>query len=871
MQILRVRVALFAVCAMIYAQVACADVTAQDEYNNRLKNYQTISPGGDTPFGERINPQTGELSFQQTDLVYEGIGPSIAITRSTVAADRDKGSTPAEFGTWRLEIPRIETLVWLSTRQHEWGDPGEPGDPGDKWIVASNGNADDYARCTNFQMPYLGFTADWNGFQFTDASGNVQELLKRSAQNTLKPSLLDANGQPMVFPAVTSGNWQIGCLPNTSNGQKGEAFLAVSPDGTKYWLDYMVGSRAEELIEYLDQGGRLITYRMFVTVYASRVEDRFGNWLQYHYTGDRLTSITASDGRVVTIQWNGSHSIISIIQQPGTDPERKWLYQYGSQFTVVQPDGGKWTYEGVGGGYKVTDYRQSFCSTRDGIPDGTDEHTATVTNPAGASGTFATRVIWHSRSYVPSACMSDISGATYEGNPSLFGTASLVRRTISGPGMATRVWTYAYSPAKGSALRDQCAQSGTCPSTAYVDIRDPAGNRTRHTYSTRAGALNPNRFVADEGKETRTDWYQGSSTLLRSASYIYAEPDRGPWPSKLGEYLGGGGTNPAKLDTWTPLQRQVTTQQGETFAWTANAYNLFARPTEVVKHSGLGFTRNESTTYFNNVGSWVLGQVDTIKVNGVTASKTDYASNDLPYRTYAFGKLESTFAYNAADGTVKSITDGNGNTTAPSDWYRGIPRKVTFADGTFKTATVNPYGWITSVTDEMGATTTYDHDVMARMTKITYPAGDTPAWNATNIGFVFINSDEYGIPAGHWRQTIITGSGNKTTYYDGLLRPVLTREYDTDNAAATMRYLASSYSLAGRQEFSAYAMADAPTMDAGYWVDGGAGGNGAIRALLPGDFPRCHPQPQCEGGDPRSRPVHPPYRARIRLTMRWAA
>lgn len=97
---------------------------------------------------------------------------------------------------------------------------------------------------------------------------------------------------------------------------------------------------------------------------------------------------------------------------------------------------------------------------------------------------------------------------------------------------------------------------------------------------------------------------------------------------------------------------------------------------------------------------------------------------------YAFGKLVSSKVWNA-DGTLHSVSDGNSHATTLSNWKRGLPQLVTYADSHTESAVVNDAGWITSVTDENGYITAYDYDPMGRLSQITYPAGDSINWNDT--------------------------------------------------------------------------------------------------------------------------------------------
>ena len=61
---------------------------------------------------------------------------------------------------------------------------------------------------------------------------------------------------------------------------------------------------------------------------------------------------------------------------------------------------------------------------------------------------------------------------------------------------------------------------------------------------------------------------------------------------------------------------------------------------------------------------------------------------------------------------------------------------------------------------------------MGRLASIAYPSGDSTVWNTTTQVFQPVNVAEYGIPAGHWRQTVSTGNARKLTYYDALWRPL---------------------------------------------------------------------------------------------------
>lgn len=190
-------------------------------------------------------------------------------------------------------------------------------------------------------------------------------------------------------------------------------------------------------------------------------------------------------------------------------------------------------------------------------------------------------------------------------------------------------------------------------------------------------------------------------------------------------------------------------------------------------------------------------------INGIVASNTDYNAQAEPLHTWHFGKLVVTRSWNA-DGTLHTLADGKGQTTTLSSWKRGLPQTVTFADSSQQSAAVNDAGWITSVTDENGFTTGYGYDAMGRLASITYPSGDDVAWYQTLLSFAPVASTEYGIPAGHWKQTVHTSNGYSVIYFDAFWRPLVTEHYDAANKSATISQVAQRYDAAGRTVFTSY-------------------------------------------------------------------
>jgi len=77
-------------------------------------------------------------------------------------------------------------------------------------------------------------------------------------------------------------------------------------------------------------------------------------------------------------------------------------------------------------------------------------------------------------------------------------------------------------------------------------------------------------------------------------------------------------------------------------------------------------------------------------------------------------------------------------------------------------------------------------------------------WNSTTIAFNQVWADEYGLPAGHWRQTVTTGTGVETNYFDAFWRPIYAERWDNNDRANTQSIVRHQYDSDGRSTFESY-------------------------------------------------------------------
>lgn len=807
--------------------LALAQLGYNEEDAKRIKSAEVLGALGDDLFGEQVNFYTGATSFRHTDLSIPGNhGLAVQIARSFSPEDPETAHNPVgkAFGDWELELPYIGGVFLQNVG----------------WAVDT---ATPQNRCSSpttvinlAPKGYNGFSPGmyWQGYDVVIPGQGANSLLLKFANDPNTPT----SGGPWRW--TTRDLVQISCLPSlqlnggTGAGYTGEGFLAVTPDGTKYWFDQMVVSQAEEIgrrhYNPITRVTQTITeQRKEIRLYASRIEDVHGNWVTFTRSAGRLTQIASSDGRSLSLAYNAAGRISSV-----TDGVRSVAYTYlagGQLGSVTYPDNSKWTFalatvapqhyssEPLDPLYGNWDPNSPECGWKRRLAN--DERVGTITHPSGATGTFTFRYQRHVRASVPESHCSYDMLLTPTGMPSSMGNPieedwkfqswtprtfdviALKRKQISGPGLAPMQWDYAYGA-------PPVAQMDYGPHTRHVTVSKPDGSQLRLTFG--------NRYMINDGQLQKEEVIEGGQVLQNKTLGYVTNLAGQPFADEVGIDSRWSGDNLTSSRN-RPLVQTDTVRQGVTFTSLVEQFDTRVRPVQNRRFSTLGYSRREVTTYHDHLGKWILGQVAQTwnDEEDQILSRTEFDPNTAaPLRFYGPGKASSptatpstapqllqTVTYRA-DGTVATLTDALGNTTQLNDWYRGIPRGIVFADGTSRAATLDSIGRVTSTTNEMAYPTSYAYDAGGRLAQITWPTGDVVAWAPTQISYAQVAATEYGLGPGHWRRTESRGNYRKLTYYDALWRPVVEQEHDTANIAGTQRFSRKAYDVAGRVSFEAY-------------------------------------------------------------------
>ena len=741
-------------------------------------------------FGDKINLYNGSFSFEHTDVELPGNNAlRVALVRQH--SPGRQWLVRGAIADWDLNTPRIE---------------GSFADV-EGWVPIYGSAAN---RCSSFNMPpYVtrgnpnatDFSPDeyWQGTSIVVPGHGSQEIL-------VNTGLPNQGGQ---WNLATRNMWQVGCLPSVQNAP-GQGFVARSPDGVTYRFDWMAMRNAPAL-----RKGDSVLGRRDMFLMATRVTDRFGNWVDYRYNAAnplQLERIESSDGRVITLQYTAGRV------SSAYDGTRIWQYFYSSDGdlqTVVLPDASRWTFSlrslVIPSGSLINE-GNADCDTPPPILGyGTSGF---MVHPSGARGTFYKDFLLQGRTNVDRICTyygGELANYTNGSvHPRETVNEALEKKVISGPGMPDMVWEYW----NGNNTLGAWAPCSACADRKSVIVVEPSGAKTRHTFGI--------RWRQNEGQLLRVEDADAAGNVLRTKDIRYRTAEAQAYPNAVGYSVRFTTDLVSTLNR--PEDRRQTTQQGETFTWeadsTAAAFDGYARPLRGTASSTLGHSRTLQREYRDFPALWVMGQTGRVTEasTGLEVERTDFYENTgLPSAKYSFGYLTQSIQYHV-NGLLHKLTDLAGKATAFDNFHRGQPQSVVFADGKVATQVVNNLGNVNSYTNEVNTTTSFEFDPMGRVNRIIYPTGDDEPYCDTFQYFSQSASAERGLEQGHWKQTISTCDARIERWFDGFWRIRLERKYDSSNANGTASTVETRYDGGGRKLFQSHSHREIPWVNTA--VDG---------------------------------------------------
>ena len=564
--------------------VAATGIAPYQEYRKHLESAREIAPLDLGLFGEKINLYNGSTTFEVSDIALPGNGSlPVNLTRRVSIEVQPQGEWAydtllAGAGNWDIDVPYVAATYPQSSGWHS-------------------------QRCSMGSVPPIsnaGFHRSevWQGIAISIPGRGSTNALGLGAQ-VPRPS----DGRQYVLS--TTERDVLECIPMKS-GLPGEGFRMTTSSGTRYYFDVGVTRTAATLERWENRLNdvplqRLLRRNKFYLL-ASRLEDRFGNSVEFQYNAaGHPTRIWSSDGREIVLTYSNGRLTTA------TANGRTWQYQYhsigGGRYglaAAVQPDGSKWQYTYSGNLFPPAPSIDTlpplpYCSQNPLLLD--VGYQLSATHPSGASGTFTFSNRRHYRSGVhASECLAegaDPETRTYKLlTPHFFDVMSLDSKSIAGPGLHEALtWAYDYGAnfetLWGSPSGPASYPCTTCTPYKVTTLTRPDASKERYRF----GIV----YWLNDSRELLVDTLNASGTTARSVATDYlAEVDvsKQNFHGVYGTVLGGVG-DPA-LARVRPVVKRSIVQEGTTFLWQVpegcggvgvHCFDAFGRPTQEQRSS----------------------------------------------------------------------------------------------------------------------------------------------------------------------------------------------------------------------------------------------------------------------------------------------
>jgi hypothetical protein len=471
-------------------------IVAFDYLEKNIRGAQVVDPLGSEAFGDDVSLFNGATQFEVFDIELKGnnalpvrLGRRLNLGVHGSAALNGNGTSAnpqslGGFGAWELSVPHV-----YGTFDAAYG-----------WTAQGS-----LQRCSSSGAPQwdtrFNLQDIWSGVQLRIPGEGEVEVLRLGAEH-VRP----ADGH--AYHWGTRNMHRGRCIPAVT-GLPGEGFEFVDSNGTTYRFDVAL-TRPGGLVAKSTQAGTIYVARQVIYLMASLVRDRHGNTVSYNYAGGRLTSIVSSDGRSITLDWDQNRVIRA---HAGG---RTWQYLYGSSFDVVNPDGSRWSYASQGD--LLVDYQPLDADGCHYPLVSAQPYTFTAVHPSGARAVFSFGYVVHRISGTPANwfCIVEyvIDGVPVMaiGTPDFFGNYALLRKEITGPGLATQTWTYEYGQPETGKANFGGAYCAWCDKDKPVVVTQPDGTQIEYQFGALWG-FNSGQLLAKytreaNGTNVRSDVYE---------------------------------------------------------------------------------------------------------------------------------------------------------------------------------------------------------------------------------------------------------------------------------------------------------------------------------------------------------------------------
>ncbi|MCL1137751.1 hypothetical protein [Shewanella pneumatophori] len=805
--------------------------------------------------GDKVSLHTGSLQFEQTDISIPGNSNiPVELTRTLSSPDAWFKET-LDFANWSLSIPHARSTYITEqngdAKSNYWAN-------GDTCTDNLNSNST-FSKSYEGQKYYGYSSSYWQGDSVSIPGKGTVTLTTKDGDNSYK--------------RYNNKNWKVDCLSKNSQGHEG--FKVITTDGLVYHLTHFkavksakpftlqsippsrqclaTGSAAcveNPIVLYPSNPPSALEYPLInAFLLATKVEDRFGNWVTYSYnSNDQLTSIQSNDGRSIQIYYTSSAADARIDRAVANG--KTWHYDYhdqsgrmGTLSAVTRPDNKQWQFSHIKDVYtpfwnkaRLAEHTQvPFMG--DSCIEGYSGNFITITHPEGAEAEFTVGEECHGTTNVKKIRKIDAMRVGIDDHwiKHDYNVFSIKKKSLLLQDGTEYVWNYDYSDNPGMFSGD--APTSTNRVTLELDTIETA-HLTTTTLENPDGATETHFFDRkkgpSEGNLMYIEYRSPSGSLLKGKKYLYQNGVNHGY-SRVVDHIGG----PA-MDGWiesdilsvkathvqrTTKQKTYVNYGGNTDEYTTDysSFDSYDFPS-ITKESNsfkpdLKYTKQ---TYYHDTANWLIGlpSVQSISTNGSAYQEvrsTSYYSaagsyKSLPYQEKSFGNWYQQYdVYHTSGsqaGLLKTLKYNRANSEILFDNYkRGVPQTISQRQNN-STAYHSAYqvvdndGRITKQTDFEGHCSSYSFNSIGRMT---YVNPCNSYWTDTSISYADTTwSEGYpSVTAGMLKRSVSQGNYRKDTYYDGLLRPRFTAEWDNSNKTGTIRYQRLAYNIRTNQRMLA--------------------------------------------------------------------
>jgi YD repeat-containing protein len=828
--------------------------TRVDDVSNNYRELfnleHEITPYTSKLFGEQVGLSTGSISFTHTDVSITGDSKlPVNITRVFVGTDSIDSNT-RDFGSWGINLPHIRSNIMTLDGEMSFKGSWASGNAC-SGTLGDGGNWDPYVDSN--LLPERGQSI-WNGDNISIPGYGSQKILSKVENNNEK--------------RTTNEQWKISCITATDGYEGFVVTTNYGSKYTFSKLRLVKGKKFRINTTYTRFNKKSPSFRTYhAFMLPTRVEDKFGNTVTYSYgKQSRLEKIKASDGREISLTYYESHipnesAFQNLVKTVSTN-NRTWTYQYESKgnalgfgninvlSTVTRPDLKNWHFDHP----NTTLWRNAFSGFHsltvapgegdnnirncDGNPNsGTF---VTITHPDGLIADFnyqKKKLVrfdmpweWASANYT-----AKWSPSTWPKYRPCSMAYSLTSKVITHIDNSKKTWTYTYrQPVHGyfSAASGNTPYSSTyheginLPTLPYglkshdlrtTEITAPDGSKISHHFSGKWGWT--------ENQEILTDYFdKDGSTLLRRVKNTFSQgPARGS--SKVKDDF----TSLAFLRTIETNNSYKYSNGTDQFKTVYSAFNNYDVATKVAETGGTHH-RYTTKTFVHDLTNWVLNMPSQTKVGSTSAtnvqsqqSKTEYStfigtgSVLLPHKLYGPSALISEIKSYHNTGLVNEVRFNSpmkqgqtGNTYQKMTNYKLgqateviLPKRYT--SGEMKMSRiVDDNGWVTSVTNLNGNTTSYSYDGLGRLQSVDFPLSSIK-------DSVYLWGKSLGYPVRTEKRCALNTTKTDCattplltaeTTYDGYLRPIKVKT--TDNTTNVSQYQNFTYNIDNQQTKQSY-------------------------------------------------------------------